>query len=539
MAGALLAVTATGCADDPVAPTAQRLALGLAPLHTRDAASGIPDRYIVVFKEGVRDVPGLAQSLVSGQGGSIHYTYHHAIQGFAATLPTPAVEALRRNPNVAYVEQDGVVRTTGTVQSNATWGLDRIDQREFPLNATYTYNGDGAGVNVYVIDTGIEAGHPEFGGRAANVYDVFGGSGEDCNGHGTHVAGTIGSTSYGVAKGVALRGVRVLGCDGSGYTSGVIAGVDWVTYYHTRPAVANMSLVSLTDPALDQAVRNSIAAGVTYSIAAGNDGVDACNVSPARVTEAITVGATDQYDTRATFLYGSSNFGNCLDLFAPGANITSTWLNGGTNTTSGTSMAAPHVAGVAALYLQENPGAPPVLVRDRIVYNSTVWAVQNAGANSPPHLLLSWTGIRRRVAFRTIDGIHYIQAVNGGGSSVRATPSWIQAWEHFWLMDLNGGDLRAGDPVNIKTGNDEWFLVAQGGGGPRSVVDANARFGHSWERFVIGTPGGGGGQIFDGMQIQLRAYQPYYVVAENGGGGAVNANRSVASGWETFYLVFL
>jgi subtilisin family serine protease len=564
MATGLLAAAAAGCADDPTAPTAARPTPGLAPLHTRDAATAIADRYIVVFKEGVRDAPGLARNLVAGQGGSVHYTYQHALRGFAATLPAPAVEALRRNPNVAYVQQDGVVRATGTVQPYATWGLDRIDQREQPLNSTYTYNGNGAGVNVYVIDTGIGAGHPEFGGRAANVFDAFGGNGNDCNGHGTHVAGTIGSATYGVAKGVSLRGVRVLDCGGSGTWSGVIAGVDWVTYNHVKPAVANMSLGGGQDFAVDQAVRNSIAAGVTYTLAAGNESTDACTRSPAAVREGITVGATDQGDSRAYF----SNYGDCLDLFAPGVDITSTYVDPvyqpptdpcltarppceyppyqplagaqgfGTTTMSGTSMAAPHVAGVAALYLQENPGASPALVRDRIVLNSTVWWVQNAGAGSPPHLLFSWTGTRRRVAFRTGDGVHYLQALNEGGSSVNATPSWIGSWETFWLMDLNGGELQAGDPVNIKTINDEWFLAAQWAGGNGSNVDAVQRSGHTWERFVIEKQGGAGGQIFDGTPIHLRAYNPFYVSADNAGGSGVKADKPWAYGWETFTLVF-
>jgi subtilisin family serine protease len=565
---ALLVGTVAACSDDPVAPGAQPSAPGVAPLQTRDAARTIPDRYIVVFKRAVNDAPGLARSLVGAHGGKLHFTYRHALRGFAATLPPAALEAIRRNPNVDYVQPDGIARVVGTVQWGATWGLDRIDQRELPLNSTYTYTPTGAGVNVYVIDTGIATGHPEFGGRATNVFDAYGGNGNDCHGHGTHVAGTVGGATYGVAKSVSLYGVRVLDCYGSGTWSGVIAGVDWVTYHHAKPAVANMSLGGYTDYATDQAVRNSIAAGVTYTLAAGNESTDACTRSPAGVREGITVGATDRYDARAYF----SNYGDCLDLFAPGVDIMSAYVDptppppdpcypleaqqqrpidpcyvqsagGGTagygsTTMSGTSMAAPHVAGVAALYLQGDPGASPQRVRDQIMYNSTVWAVQNAGPASPPHLLYSWTGSRQRVGFRTYDGVHYLQAVNTGGAGVNATPAWLDAWERFWIHDLNGGTLNAGDPVNIKTGNEEFFLAAYGGGGAGSYVDAVQRYAHTWERFTIEKLGGGTGPITNGDQIHLRAYNPYYVVAEGAGGGAVNADRPWSSTWETFTLVF-
>ena len=565
---ALAVAAAAGCADDAVGPSARRPSAGEAPLLSRGAAETIRDRYIVVFRAGTRDAPGLARNLVAAHGGKLHFTYQHALRGFAATLPAPALEAVRRNPNVEYVQPDGIARAVGTVQPYATWGLDRIDQRELPLNSTYTYTANGAGVNVYVIDTGIATGHPEFGGRAVNVYDAFGGNGNDCHGHGTHVAGTVGGSTYGVAKGVSLYGVRVLDCYGSGSWSGVIAGVDWVTYYHAKPAVANMSLGGYSDYAVDQAVRNSIAAGVTYSLAAGNESTDACTRSPAGVREGITVGATDPSDTRASF----SNYGDCVDVFAPGVDIMSAYVaptpppdpcypysqgqaqrpidpcylepmnagaaSYGTTTMSGTSMAAPHVAGVAALYLQGDPGASPARVRDMIHYNSTLWAVQNAGPGSPPHMLYSWTGARQKVAFRTYDGVHYLQATSYGGSTVNATPSWALAWEQFWLMDLNGGVLNAGDPVNIKTGNDDWYVGAQWAGGSGSGLYAAYSYGQVWERFVIEKVGGAGGPIGNGDQIHLRAYNPYYVSADNAGGSAVNVDKPWSSTWETFTLVF-
>ena len=296
--------------------------------------------------------------------------------------------ALRQDARVAYIEADQIM-TADAIQSDATWGLDRIDQRDLPLSSTYTYTNSGSGVNVYIIDTGIRISHVEFGGRASVGYDAIGDgqNGNDCNGHGTHVAGTVGGAVYGVAKSVRLYAVRVLNCSGSGTNSGVIAGVDWVRQNAQKPAVANMSLGGGASSALDAAVNNAINAGITFALAAGNSNRDACNYSPARVAAGITVGATTSTDARASY----SNYGNCLDLFAPGSSITSAWINNdsSTSTISGTSMATPHVAGVAALYLQSNPAASPATVRNAIVANATSGKVTNAGRRSPNLLLFS------------------------------------------------------------------------------------------------------------------------------------------------------
>ncbi|MCT4356178.1 S8 family peptidase [Streptomyces sp. Je 1-79] len=279
-------------------------------------------------------------------------------------------------------------------QPGATWGLDRIDQRDLPLSTTYTYNRTASNVTAYIIDTGIRTSHSEFGGRATVGTDTVGGgqNGQDCQGHGTHVAGTVGGAKYGVAKGAKLVAVRVLDCNGSGTTAGVIAGVDWVTANAVKPAVANMSLGGGANTSLDDAVKRSIASGVTYAVAAGNGNflglpARACNYSPARVPEAITVGATDSADKRASF----SNYGTCVDLFAPGVSITSAWKDGdtATNTISGTSMAAPHTAGVAALYLSANPTASPAQVSTALVNNATSGKVQNPLSGSPNRLLHS------------------------------------------------------------------------------------------------------------------------------------------------------
>lgn len=278
------------------------------------------------------------------------------INGFSAKFNESQLAAVENDAKVAYVEQDQLMYATVT-QNNATWGLDRIDSTN--RNGTYVYNSTGAGVNAYIMDTGIRSAHAEFGGRVrSGATAIQDGRGtEDCNGHGTHVAGTVGGRTFGVAKNVNLIPVRVLGCNGSGSNSGIIAAVNWVTNNHVKPAVANMSLGGGASQALDAAVNNSSRAGVTYAVAAGNSRTDACSASPARAGSAITVGASNINDQRASF----SNFGRCVDIFAPGQNITAAWINGNssTNTISGTSMASPHVAGVVALILERNPNVGP------------------------------------------------------------------------------------------------------------------------------------------------------------------------------------
>jgi subtilisin family serine protease len=386
----LIAITSlalAACSDvpTPAAPT-------LAPSGDVAASRGttIAGRYIVVFRAGI-DVDRESARIASVLGGRVTHIYHAALRGMAIELPDAAAAALARVPSVALVEQDQVM-TASTTQSNATWGIDRIDQHALPLSGTYTYGTTGSGVTAYIIDTGILFSHSEFGGRAVTGIDevTAGGDAADCNGHGTHVAGTVGGATYGVAKSVTLVAVRVLGCGGSGSTSGVIAGVDWVTANHASPAVANMSLGGGLSSALDQAVANSIASGVTYGIAAGNGNFlgiaqNACNSSPADVPSAITVSATDRTDTKASW----ANYGPCVDIFAPGVSITSSWYtsNTATNTISGTSMATPHVVGAAALYLEQNPGATPAQVASALTGNATAGVVKSGGSGSPNELL--------------------------------------------------------------------------------------------------------------------------------------------------------
>ncbi len=331
-------------------------------------------RYIVILQAAKAADPAMAarSDLAEVGGPEAVQVFRHALRGYVADLDESQANALRGRPDVASVERDGIV-TLSTTQPGATFGLDRIDQRNRPVSGTYTYNATGAGVTAYIIDTGIRATHQDLAGRVVPGTNTVDGtpSTQDCNGHGTHVSGTVGGTTYGVAKAVSLVAVRVFGCGNSTATSAIIAGVEWATAHHQpgQAAVANMSLGGGASAALDTAVRGLIADGVSVSIAAGNGNllgfpVDSCSQSPGRVAEGVTVGASDQNDAAASF----SNYGTCVDLFAPGVNITSDWgtADDATNTISGTSMATPHVVGVAAQYLQLHPSATPAQVQDAI-----------------------------------------------------------------------------------------------------------------------------------------------------------------------------
>ncbi len=360
----------------------------------RASKNAVPDRYIVVFDDAgdhslrasPLEVRKASDSLAAQYGGSVRQVFSHALKGFSATMSEAQALRLSADPSVRYVEQDRLFTLDGT-QQNPDWGLDRIDQQDPNMDGLYHYEYTGAGIHVYVLDTGVRSTHSEFAGRMGVGFDSVGdGLGtEDCQGHGTHVAGTIGGTLFGVAKGVTIHPVRVLGCDGSGTGEQVLAGMDWIIANHVSPAVVNMSMGGAAEQVIDDAVAQGVAAGLVYVVAAGNDSVDACTESPARAPQAITVGATDYFDSLSYY----SNFGTCVDLFAPGDDIESAWYTGDTDTQllSGTSMATPHVTGAAALYLEGHPSATPADVQRELVARGTYNAISSLDAISPNVLL--------------------------------------------------------------------------------------------------------------------------------------------------------
>ncbi|MEV3969666.1 S8 family peptidase [Streptomyces sp. NPDC050698] len=354
-----------------------------------DSPTAIKDSYLVTLKKsaGLKASSAAGKDLVKEYGGSVDKTFGKALNGYSATLSATEARQLAADPAVATVEQNQRV-TLAATQTNAPWGLDRVDQASLPLSGTYTYpDSAGSGVTVYVIDTGVRITHQQISGRASYGYDAVDGdtTASDGNGHGTHVATTIAGSTYGVAKKAKIVGVRVLNNSGSGTTAGVIAGIDWVTQNHSGPSVANMSLGGGASATLDTAVRNSIASGVTYAVAAGNSSTTASSSSPARVSEAITVGATTSTDAKASY----SNYGSALDIFAPGSSITAGWYTSdtATNTISGTSMATPHVAGAAAVYLAGHTSSTPAQVATALVNGAVTGKVTSAGSGSPNRLL--------------------------------------------------------------------------------------------------------------------------------------------------------
>ena len=466
---AALAVTACRDATPPLSPGGLRTDLAGGSVQV------VPGQYVVVLKPEVRDVAGTASGLVAAHGGALLFTYQYALKGFAAQLPDQAAAVLAQHPLVAGVYQDQEVHAVYT-QSNPDWGLDRVDQVDLPLGNGYSYGATGNTVHVYIIDTGIRQSHVDFGGRAIPGQDEIGdGFGtNDCFGHGTHVSGTSGGYTYGMAKGVVLVAVRVLNCFGSGTDAQVIAGIDYVTAQKnanpTVPSVANMSLGGGFFQPLNDAVENSITAGVVYAVAAGNSAApDACNTSPASTPDALTVGATDINDNMASF----SSFGPCVDIFAPGVNTTSDWNNGdqSTNTISGTSMATPHVAGAAALYLETTPGATPAQVHDALIGNATPNRINGIPAGSGTVNLLLYTGFIATgspVPAPPVASFTYMCPKQGGGRTCTFSGSATGAPGSPFTWDFGDGTTGTGMTVThsySRRGTYQVKLTVQGGEG--------------------------------------------------------------------------
>lgn len=536
------------------------------------SARPIPNRYIVVYQDEAVDtgepmqipngattqqikglqrqrddliarrVETLTLDLASKHGAQARRVFKYALKGFAAEMTEAEAQALSNDPRVKYVEEDAKIYLSST-QTNPTWGLDRIDQQDRELNKSYRYGPSGEGVHVYVVDSGIRVSHEQFEGRATAIKETdFTGENNnvDCDGHGTHVAGTIGGRTYGVAKKARLHSLRVFDCEGNGTVGYIIDAIDWIVRNHESPAVANFSIgVDGGHSSLDECIRRLIARGVTCVVAAGNDNVDARTQSPGRVTEAITVGATDRTDTRPT-TWGDgtrscgyrcgSNFGPAVDIFAPGEGITSAYKSSDTATQTwpGTSMAAPHVTGVVAQILETEPTTSPETVQEIIKNTATVDVVVNPGAGSPNRMLYSKPVL---YSFKSDQG-QYVTAENGGGGAVNANRPRIDEWEYFSFTDLNGGALESGDRIHVQSDNG-MYLVAESGGGRE--VRSNRTTPGPWETFTIRKVGGSG-RIRYGDQIALQTSGGYYLKAIDGGGKGVDATSLALGPWESFTI---
>ncbi len=505
LAGALVA---SACADFDLTeqdqPVTEEIGQTSKFLTTDNA---IPDRYIVVLADNPTvSMADVRTQVQAAYPGDVTTNYQYALNGYAVGMSEAQARQLAADPAVKYVVEDGIVSINDT-QTNATWGLDRIDQRDLPLDTTYTYNVDGTGVNAYILDTGILTSHTDFGGRAQVGTDTIGDgqNGIDCNGHGTHVAGTVGGTTWGVAKNVNLFAVRVLNCAGSGTWAQVIGGVDWVTGNAVLPAVANMSLGGGVNQALNDAVTNSVNAGIFYAVSAGNSNADACNFSPASTPNAVTVGSTDSSDARSSF----SNFGTCVDIFGPGSSITSAWHTSdtATNTISGTSMSSPHIAGGAALYLGANPTATPADTEAALEDNASVDKISNVGTGSPNLLLYTlFIGDGGGDPPPTCNALSTTFASNNGQAGNMFDVEAINAISvDGFELNLRAGtwDLeiyhRAGSYVGHETNSASWTLVDTIGGVVSAGQDAATAV-----------------SLSSGVSIPAGATHSFYITSSNG-----------------------
>ncbi|MGC1214184.1 MAG: S8 family serine peptidase [Micromonospora sp.] len=479
---ALASATSVICAATGGAAAADPSDPARAQVRGADSTEAVPDRYIVVLsdrKATPTEVRATASALTAETGGTVRRVFTHALRGYSATMTSRQAQRLAADPDVAYVEQVQRYSVTDTQSSPPSWGLDRIDQTTAKTNGSYTYPTTASGVTAYIVDTGIDINHQDFGGRASYGYDAVeqDAVAQDCHGHGTHVAGTVGGTRYGVAKGVKLVAVRVLDCAGSGTSEQIVAGIDWVTANAVKPAVANMSLgFNGIDQAVNDAVARSIGSGITYAVAAGNSASGACDTTPAAVPAAITVGATDRLDFRAWF----SNHGPCLDIFAPGVSIVSAaaGTTSGSVAMNGTSMASPHVAGAAALVLQAHPTWTPQQVRDAIVTSGIAGAVHDqwgsmdrvlhVGAVQPAR---SSYGLKARINGR------YVTAESGGTKPLIARGTALGAWEKYDVVDAGSGLVGLRAKINGK------FVTAESAGAKPLIARASSI--GAWEKFQI------------------------------------------------------
>ena len=533
MASSATAVISGGAASAaPVAPSDRGSIKPPAVVH-KDNGKVIKDSYIVVFKDGkakAADVDADAKSLAKTYGGTVSRTYTKGLRGYAAKMTAGQAKLVAKHPDVAYVEPNRLVALNDTQQNTQAWGLDRIDQQWQPYDHKYTYPNVASNVHAYVIDSGIRISHEQFGGRASyginTVNDQPPTDASDCVGHGTHVAGTIGSRDYGVAKGAQLVAVRVFPCGPLGNVADIIAGVDWVTANAIKPAVANMSLgltVGSASVALDQAVQNSIDSGITYVVSAGNGDdvglpLDACDQSPAHIPAAITVSGTDQADFRMSW----ANYGSCVDIFAPGNNVLSA-VNDSDNAVAyytGTSMSSPHVAGAAAMVLSANPGLTPQQVRDTIVGSATRSAVRNMGPGSTDRLLRIGDALPVTTGFRAVANNKFVTTPSAGASALIASATVVNTWEQFDVISNADGT------ISLKAKSNGKYVSAESAG-TKPLIASRTAIG-DWEKYelVRNTDGT--------VSLKSRA-NGKYVSAESSGTLPLIASRPAIGGWEKFY----
>ncbi|MFC0526856.1 S8 family serine peptidase [Phytohabitans kaempferiae] len=494
-----------------------------------DNGKVIPDSYIVVLKDSKAkpaEVTADTKSLTQAYGGTVRHTFTKSVRGYAAKMTSAQAKRLKSDPAVAAVHQDRWISTTDTQNQTPSWGLDRIDQQWQPLDRSYTYPNTASNVRAYVIDSGIRISHEQFEGRASYGVDTVPDDGDevadDCYGHGTHVAGTLGGRDYGVAKGVQLVAVQVFGCTNLGRTSDIIAGVEWVTANAIKPAVANMSLGGGIDPALDAAVQASINSGITYVISAGNGDaqgypLNSCNVSPARVPAAITVSGTDEADFRMSW----ANNGSCVDIFAPGNNIVSAINTSDTATAraTGTSMSSPHVAGAAAMVLAANPALSPQQVRNTIVGGASRAAVRNLGSGTTDRLLRIGTGLPATTGLRAVANGKVVSTPGGGASALIANATVVNTWEQFDVIQNSDGT------ISLKARSNGKYVSAESAGAKPLIASRPAI--NDWEKFQLI-------RNDDGTVSLLSRANGKYVSAESAGTKPLIASRPAIGDWEKF-----